>query len=80
MNEIGQARISQDLRGKVAIVTEAGSRAKGVGNGRAVATMLAEVKQYLPISVRPPIETEAVSHLQPVPVLRAHDPAHQTTS
>ena len=33
-------RISQDLRGKVAIVTGAGSRAEGIGNGRAAAILL----------------------------------------
>lgn len=35
-------RISQDLRDKVAIVTGAGSRAEGMGNGRASAILLAE--------------------------------------
>ena len=35
-------RISQDLRDKVAIVTGAGSRAEGIGNGRAAAILLAE--------------------------------------
>jgi len=35
-------RTSQDLRGKVAIVTGAGSRAEGIGNGRAAAILLAE--------------------------------------
>ena len=35
-------RISQDLQGKVAIVTGAGSRADGIGNGRATAILLAE--------------------------------------
>ena len=35
-------RTSQDLRGKVAIVTGAGSRADGIGNGRAASILLAE--------------------------------------
>ena len=35
-------RTSQNLRGKVAIVTGAGSRADGIGNGRASAILLAE--------------------------------------
>jgi NAD(P)-dependent dehydrogenase (short-subunit alcohol dehydrogenase family) len=35
-------RTSQDLRRKVAIVTGAGSRAEGIGNGRAAAILLAE--------------------------------------
>lgn len=35
-------RIAPDLRGKVAIVTGAGSRAEGIGNGRASAILLAE--------------------------------------
>jgi NAD(P)-dependent dehydrogenase (short-subunit alcohol dehydrogenase family) len=35
-------RVSQDLRDKVAIVTGAGSRAEGIGNGRASAVLLAE--------------------------------------
>ena len=34
-------RIERDLRGKVAIVTGAGSRAEGIGNGRAAAILLA---------------------------------------
>ncbi|MCR0985667.1 SDR family NAD(P)-dependent oxidoreductase [Roseomonas populi] len=35
-------RIARDLEGKVAIVTGAGSRAEGIGNGRASAILLAE--------------------------------------
>ena len=35
-------RIARDLDGKVAIVTGAGSRAEGIGNGRASAILLAE--------------------------------------
>ncbi|WP_338664666.1 glucose 1-dehydrogenase [Pararoseomonas sp. SCSIO 73927] len=35
-------RIARDLEGKVAIVTGAGSRAEGIGNGRAAAILLAE--------------------------------------
>jgi len=35
-------RVSQNLRGTVAIVTGAGSRAEGIGNGRASAILLAE--------------------------------------
>jgi NAD(P)-dependent dehydrogenase (short-subunit alcohol dehydrogenase family) len=42
MSEDEQARISQDLHGKVAIVTGAGSRADGIGNGRAASILLAE--------------------------------------
>ncbi len=42
MSENEQARISQDLQGKVAIVTGAGSRADGIGNGRAASLLLAE--------------------------------------
>lgn len=42
MSEIEQARISQDLRGKVAIVTGAGSRGDGIGNGRAASILLTE--------------------------------------
>ena len=42
MGENEQARISQDLQGKVAIVTGAGSRADGIGNGRAASILLAE--------------------------------------
>jgi NAD(P)-dependent dehydrogenase (short-subunit alcohol dehydrogenase family) len=35
-------RIQQDLAGRVAIVTGAGSRAEGIGNGRAASILLAE--------------------------------------
>ncbi len=42
MSENEQARISQDLQGKVAIVTGAGSRGDGIGNGRAASILLAE--------------------------------------
>ena len=35
-------RTAQNLRGKVAVVTGAGSRADGIGNGRAAAILLAE--------------------------------------
>ena len=42
MSENEQTRISQDLQGKVAIITGAGSRAEGIGNGRAAAILLAE--------------------------------------
>ena len=42
MSKNEQARISQDLQGKVAIVTGAGSRADGIGNGRAASILLAE--------------------------------------
>lgn len=42
MSENEQARISQDLQGKVAIVTGAGSRGDGTGNGRAASILLAE--------------------------------------
>ena len=37
-----QSRISEELDGKVAIVTGAGSRADGIGNGRASSILLAE--------------------------------------
>jgi NAD(P)-dependent dehydrogenase (short-subunit alcohol dehydrogenase family) len=40
--ELMPERTSQNLRGKVAIVTGAGSRADGVGNGRAASILLAE--------------------------------------
>ena len=42
MSENDQARISQDLKGMVAIVTGAGSRGDGIGNGRAASILLAE--------------------------------------
>lgn len=42
MGENEQAHISQGLQGKVAIVTGAGSRADGIGNGRAASILLAE--------------------------------------
>src|SRR5579875_1419470 len=37
----GIGRMEQRLKGKVAIVTGAGSRADGIGNGRAAAVLLA---------------------------------------
>jgi len=47
MGENEQARISQDLQGKVAIVTGAGSRADGIGNGRAASILLAEAGAWV---------------------------------
>lgn len=40
-------RPSQSLEGKVAIVTGAGSRSAGIGNGRAAAILLAEAGAYV---------------------------------
>ncbi len=42
MSENEQTRNSQDLRGKVAIVTGAGARVDDIGNGRAASILLAE--------------------------------------
>ncbi|WP_249681260.1 SDR family NAD(P)-dependent oxidoreductase [Roseococcus pinisoli] len=40
-------RISRDLEGRVAIVTGAGSRAEGIGNGRAASILLAEAGAHV---------------------------------
>jgi NAD(P)-dependent dehydrogenase (short-subunit alcohol dehydrogenase family) len=42
MTEYDPPRIARELEGKVAIVTGAGSRAEGIGNGRAASILLAE--------------------------------------